>query len=207
MNRHVGFSLAALAYLMLSSSEAPAAPHAVSIDRASALNLLATHGLPPFTVKLPIGDDVHMAIMIQGVQATNANYAQELDAGYGASQQLGYLSFNKRTRNMFGNIVESYDIRPTPLGLQNGGLLHEDFLGYSTEYDLLLAERIPVAITGIQTPDPEHRSIEFQYRLNEGRPVFKAMVPGGDGKVRTGTATATRYDDGWRITDVQVNAN
>jgi hypothetical protein len=196
--------LAVVVSVGFGNSLAQAAPGADSLGRDKALALLRTHGLPAFTVDLPIGSGVHIADLLSGTTAANQNVGHMLDAGYGATQRLGYLSFTQHLINLFGTQVVTFDIAPTAMGLRSGAVVHDSYLGYSTEYRVLLAERIPLSVTGIEDQDSTHRSVEFTYRLDHSRPIFSEMVPGGDAVVRSGSATATRYDDGWRITNIQL---
>lgn len=183
-------------------SSAAATPlHVATVDQRSVQQLLLARGFPPLVLLLPIGDDVVLSVV---TQSPNPKITEELEAGYRASQRLGYLTLSKHQANMFGNSVEAYDIHPTPLGLRYGFVRQRLGAGYTTQYVLRLAQRLPAQVT-IRAPDPDHRLIAFKYRLSGDLPIFKALVPGGDDRLRDGSATVVHDPEGWRLDTMSID--
>ncbi len=168
-----------------------------SLTRPEALKFLKENGLPPFSSRLPIGRNVTLELFLTALKPVKPNLAREIDAGYRAMVELGYITINQRGL--------SYDIRPTELGLTKGRVVKGDYFGYSESFVFTITDQIASNITGIRTLDDFRCSVEFSYVLDEQNQVFRIMLPNGKQGDFGGQAEFELYDDGWRIVSIKTD--
>lgn len=190
-------------------------PEASALDRDEALEIINASEFLPLrkTIELPVGDNVDVTNMINGMMAVDQFQGNLLNSGYGCAQRLGLLEFQGGSRQVFGTRVGSkYRVDVTPKGEAVGSVLNQEFMGYRQVYS---TERYPLVVhrvTGIKTLGTTEVDVLFETIPGEASEFGRCVHPNID-SVRsqmTGEARARLglYDDGWRVESVQVkNAN
>ena len=163
--------------------------NAAELDRASALSAIRKTGLQPYIVEIPIGNEVNLNILLPGVMRQDANWGGQLNAAYKCLNDLGYLRIAKNPRHPLG----AYIVETTNKSDMIGKVLNKPLLGYSSRYVFQIADRIPEQISGIKKTGTDSATA-----------LFKCMVNRDEDTSTTGVAELGKYDNGWRVENINL---
>lgn len=174
--------------------------NAAELDRVSALSAIRNAGLQPYTVEVPIGNEVNLEILIPGVMRQDASWGGQLNAAYKCLNDLGYLRIAKNPRHPLG----AYIVEATNKSNMIGRVLDKPLLGYSHRYVFQIAGRVPEQISGIKKTGTDSATALFEWRLGNRNDVFKCMVNRDEDTLTTGAAEFGKYDNGWRVENINL---
>lgn len=174
--------------------------NAAELDRASALSAIRKAGLQSYTVEVPIGNEVNLKILIPGVMRQDANWGGQLNAAYKCLNDLGYLRIAKNPSHPLGAFI----IETTNKSDMIGKVLNKPLLGYSSRYVFQIADRIPEQISGIKKTGTDSATALFEWKLGNRNDVFKCMVNRDENTLTTGVAEFGKYDNGWRVENINL---
>lgn len=189
------------------------APEASALDREEALEIINASDLLPLqkTVELPVGDNVDVTNMIQGMMAVDQFQGNLLNSGYGCAQRLGLLKMQGGSRQVFGTRVGSkYRVEVTSKGEAVGSVLNQELMGYEQVYSTERYSLVAHRVTGIKSLGTTEVDVLFETIPGEAAEFGRCVHPNID-SVRsqmTGEARARLglYDDGWRVESIQVKS-
>lgn len=186
-------------------------PEASALDREVALDVINGSEFLPIqmTVELPVGDNVDVTNMIQGMMAVDKFQGGLLNSGYGCAQRMGLLEMRGGSRQVFGTRVGSkYRVDVSPKGETVGSILDQEFMGYRRVYSTARYSLIVHRVTGIKSLGTTEVDVLFETIPGEVSEFGRCVHPNID-SVRSQMTSEARarlglYDDGWRVESVQV---
>jgi hypothetical protein len=173
--------------------------HAAELDRATALSLIRNTGLEPYTFEVPIGNEVNLQILLPTVVRQDATWGNQLNVAYKCLNDLGYLTITKNPRHPLG----AYIVATTNKSGTAGKVLNTLLLGYASKYVFQLADRIPERISGIKKTGMDSATVLFEWKLGNHSELYKCMFIPED-TLTTGVAGLAKYDNGWRVENVDL---
>lgn len=174
--------------------------NAAELDRVTALSAIRKAGLQPYIVEIPIGNEVNLNILLPGVMRADANWGGQLNAAYKCLNDLGYLRIAKSPSRPLG----VYIVETTNKSGMISKVLNKSLLGYSSRYVFQIADRIPEQISGIKKTGTDSATALFEWKLGNRNDVFKCMVNRDENTLTTGVAEFGKYDNGWRVENINM---
>lgn len=174
--------------------------NAAELDRTTALSAIRKAELQPYIVEIPIGNEVNLNMLLPSVMKQDANWGGQLNAAYKCLNDLGYLRIAKNPRHPLG----AYIVETTNKSNMIGKVLNKPLLGYSSRYVFQIADRIPEQISGIKKTGSDSATALFEWKLGNRNDVFKCMVNRDENTLTTGVAEFGKYDNGWRVENINL---
>ena len=98
----------------------------------------------------------------------------------------------------------AYIVETTNKSDMIGKVLNKPLLGYSNRYVFQIADRIPEQISGIKKTGTDSATALFEWKLGNHNEVFKCMVNRDENTLTTGVAEFGKYDNGWRVENINL---
>lgn len=174
--------------------------NAADLDRTTALSKLRSTGLQPYTVEMPIGNEVNLKILLPTLIRQDPNWGRQLNSAYKCLNDLGYLRVAKNPSYP----LEVYIVATTDKSDAIGKVLNKPLLGYAKRYVFQIADRLPERVSGIKMTGTDSATVIFEWKLGNPNDVYKCMVRKDDNTLITGVAEFGKYDDGWRVEKIDL---
>lgn len=172
------------------------------LSRGHALQLIRSHGLEPFILKVGVGDNVHLDWLLNSLKG-KPEYGL-VNTAYGCLPKLGYMTIQEGY-DLFWH-GKNYTIRITNKGAQSGSLTNEAYLGavMPKTYTFKLANRTPQRVVGIRKMGPSEAEAQFEWGYSNLSDTFKCMVSDPEKlPISKGVAKFAEFDDGWRLESLE----
>jgi len=165
------------------------------LNRENAAALIRKAGLDPVIFEVPIGPNLNIDayIEVRGKLADNI---------YGCLRKLGYLNFVPK--KVLGGSATWYDVSVTDKGKTIGKPVGRPQGNYKFVYIFKVCDRVLNAVTGIKKTGDASAIVEFQWQQGNCNEVFSCIFQ-PETIVHPAQAIFGRYDDGWRVENIQLN--